>query len=150
MELLAFICLVATLCAWQAWRKRFTNALALAVICGGLFLMVFLRGDPIDGIAAFAIWTLVSYLVLMFPLAAILFLVSAFCYILELQGSFAYYIQIASNLAGIAGVLAVWHGKPKWRYRIERGLGLGVDLSLADYTSGGYSVAVQANKGRTK
>jgi hypothetical protein len=144
MELFAFIAVTGLLCAFQAWRKKFTHAIAFGVICASLCMMIFLRGDPIDGVVAFAVWTLVSHAVLMFPLASILFLLSAFCYILELQGNYAYAIQVTSNLLGLAGVLAVWYGTPKWKYRLENGIGLGSIIFMGGNAPSSSSVVAQA------
>lgn len=115
METYAFIGVTVILAAASMWRRRFENALAFGAVTAGLSVMALIAGNA-GGIVAFAVWTLVSYAVLNFPIAAMLYLVSAFCYILELQGHWMLAIQVASNLAGVAGLAVLWYGTPKWRY----------------------------------
>jgi hypothetical protein len=143
MELLAFIALTGLICAYKAWRKQYTHAIALGIVCLGLLSMTFLRGNPIDGVVAFAVWTLVSYAVLMFPVACLLFLASAFCYILELQGNYAYAIQVISNLAGLSGVFFIALGTPRRKYRFESDIGFGGSISMGRNPAHGRSIIAQ-------
>lgn len=115
MEVMAFLAITAALVAWRAYKRDRDRALAYAFVLVGLGIMAAIRGHA-GGVVAFAVWTLVSYLLLNFPLAAALYLASAFCYIAELQGYGTFAIQIVSNLLGLAGLVAVSVQPPRWRY----------------------------------
>lgn len=116
MTLLAsFIVIALALTGLAWWRGSLERALAFAFVAGGLGVMAAIY-EQAGGVVAFAIWTIVSYLLLNFPIAATLYLVSAFCYILELQGVWMFQIQVASNLAGLIGLAVIWYEHPKWRY----------------------------------
>jgi hypothetical protein len=117
----AFIALTGALASAAWWRGQPEKVLAFCVVLIGLCIMAAIRGDA-HGIIAFAVWTIASYLLLNFPAAATLYLLSAFCYTLQLQGGWAVATQVFSNVAGLAGLAAVWYGNPKWRYA-------GLDLS---------------------
>jgi NAD/NADP transhydrogenase beta subunit len=111
----AFLALVGGLSVASAIRREPEKALAYAFILGGLLLMLAVRGHA-NGWIAFAVWTLISYLILNFPIASTLYLASAFCYIFGLWGLSDYAAQVASNIAGLLGLVAVWYGRPKWQY----------------------------------
>lgn len=137
MEVFVFIALTFSLAGWKLWKREQAKAVAYIVVALGLVIMSILPGR-IDGILAFATWTLVSYALLNFPYAATLYLISAFCYILELQGAFLTPIQIGSNLCGLLGLVAIWNGTPRWEYSIKRNtsgrfpisLGIGVSYRI--------------------
>jgi len=130
MELAAFMVLALALCMIRLANRDQARALAYVAILCGLAVMAAIRGDA-GGVLAFAVWTLCSYALLNFPVASTLYLFSAFCYILELQGAWQLQIQIASNLAGMAGLVAVWYGKPKWEHNFAWGSGRGYTRSVA-------------------
>lgn len=114
----AFIALTAALAAVAWWRGDCERAAAFGTVLLGLVVMAALRGDA-HGIVAFAVWTVVSYLILRFPVASALYLLSAFCYILWLQGAWDYALQVVSNVSGLAGLAAVQYGKPRFN-RVSR------------------------------
>lgn len=133
-EVAAFIALTAALALARLWRRDVCRALAFGFVAAGLCLMAAIQ-DHAGGIIAFATWTLVSYLLLNFPAASVLFLFSAFCYILELYGVWVLQIQIASNLAGVIGLAAIWYGRPKWNHRLAWGAGGRFSGTVAAYAS---------------
>lgn len=120
MDLIAFMGLVSALALASLWRKRFSHAAAFAVVACGLAVMS-LIATRVDGVIAFAVWTLASYALLNFPKAAALYLASAFCYILELQGNWVFAIQVACNILGLVGLAAIWYGTPRREYRPDLG-----------------------------
>lgn len=111
----AFIAVTVALALASWWRGHIERVFAFVIVAAGLGIMAATAGHA-GGIMAFALWTLISYMLLNFPRAATLYLVSAFCYILELQGHWMIAIQVASNLAGLAGLVAIWYEHPKWKY----------------------------------
>lgn len=136
MEVFVFIALTFSLVGWKLWKREQSKAVAYIVVALGLVIMSILPGR-IDGILAFATWTLVSYAILNFPYAATLYLVSAFCYILELfcyilelPEAFLTPIQIGSNLCGLLGLVAIWNGSSRWEYSLKRNTSGGFPLSL--------------------
>ena len=120
MELLAFIGVVSALALASLWRKRLAHAAAYAVVACGLMVMSLIE-TRIDGVMAFAVWTLTSYALLNFPKAAAVYLASAFCYILELQGHWVFAIQVSCNILGLVGLAAIWYGTPRREYRFDIG-----------------------------
>ena len=110
-----FMGLVAALIAISAVRREREKATAYAFVFAGLAIMLATWGYS-SGWIAFAVWTAVSYLILNFPLASTLYLGSSFCYLLGLWGVDVYSLQVVSNVAGLLGLLAVWHGRPRWKY----------------------------------
>jgi hypothetical protein len=79
----------------------------------------------------------------MFPVACLLFLASAFCYILELQGNYTYAIQVISNLAGLSGVFFIALGTPRRKYRFESDIGFGGSISMGRNPAHGHSIIAQ-------
>jgi hypothetical protein len=121
MELVAFMGIVAVLLVASLWRGQKPHAKAfLAVLCG-LGVMGLIRTE-LDGVLGFAVWTLVSYVLLNFPRASAIYLLSAFCYIVELQGQWLLAIQLVSNGLGLAGLVAIWHGTPRGEHRTDLGV----------------------------
>ena len=124
----ALIAVVAGIACFAAWRKDTPRALAFGIVACGLAAMVPIHSQ-IDGIIAFSIWTLASYMLRNFPVASLLYLLSAFCYILELKGVYLSQIQALSNVLGVLGLAAIWYGRPKWHHRIGFGRGIGGPLA---------------------
>jgi hypothetical protein len=137
MELIAFMGVVAALLLASLWRGQNAHAVAFLIVLCGLGIMGAIR-TQLDGVIGFAVWTLVSYMLLNFPRASTIYLCSAFCYIIELQGYWLLAIQIVSNGLGLAGLVAIWYGTP----RIERGTDLGAIFW------GRRPVVVDADQGR--
>jgi len=149
MEVAAFIALAAALAGVSAWRGEHERARAFVAVFVGLVVTAATR-DHGDGWIAFSIWTLVSYTMLIFPVAATLYLVSAFCYILELQGRWLVGIQVVSNFAGLAGLVAVYRGNPMWRITGGGWLGLGGSVALDRYTKAGSARASLRDEGQSQ
>ena len=124
MTVLALIAAVSGLACFAAWRRDTPRALAFAIVACGLGAMVPIH-EQIDGIIAFSIWTLASYMLRNFPAASLLYLLSAFCYILELKGFYLWQIQALSNVLGVMGLAAIWYGRPKWHHRVGFSRGVG-------------------------
>ena len=139
MELLAFMGVVTALMIASLWRGHQSHAAAFLVVLCGLGVMGLIRTE-LDGVLGFAVWTLISYMLLSFPRASTLYLCSAFCYIIELQGQWLMAIQIASNGLGLAGLVAIWYGTP----RSERGIDMGAIFW------GRHFVAADADQGRIR
>ena len=136
---LAFCAVTLALIVAAVVVHRPAHAVGFFIVLSGLGLMAVFREDA-NGIIAFAIWTLASYLLINFPLASMLYLVSAFCYTLQMTGHFNFAIQVFSNILGLAGLAAIWYGKPKWRY-------VGIDWSRH---WGGLAVAFNDEKSNTR
>lgn len=113
----AFLALVAALSLVSLARRDYERAVAFAFVFCGLAVMLFAWGNA-NGWIAFATWTLVSYLILNFPVASTLYLASAFCYIFGLWGWQTHIPQALSNLTGVFGLVAIWYGQPK-RQRVS-------------------------------
>lgn len=137
MTALALITAVTGLACFAVWRRDYSRALAFAIVACGLCAMVPIHAQ-IDGIIAFSIWTLASYMLRNFPVASLLYLLSAFCYILELKGVYLWQIQALSNVLGVLGLAAIWYGRPKWHHRVgfRRGIGAFVGSDLLYSTVG--------------
>ena len=129
---MGYAMLTFALLAHRLFKADSARTIAFGAVLLGLLLMIGIQGNA-GGIVAFAAWTLVSYAVLNFPVASMLYLFAALCYILKLQGAYPYGVQIVSNLSGVAGLVAIWYGKPRWQYNVDlRAWGWRVGVMASD------------------
>lgn len=135
----AFIVITLALLAASSIMRRHEHAVAFSVVLAGLIVMAVFRSEA-NGVVAFAVWTMASYLLLNFPVAATLYLASAFCYTLQLSGHLNVALQVASNAAGLLGLVAIWNGTPRWRYSDRGYSGPGRFVALARNAFGGGQV----------
>lgn len=112
---LSFLALTIGLALVAEALNRRAQTIAFLIVAAALLVMVFAWGEA-HGVIAFAVWTLASYLLLNFPAAATLYLVSAFLYLVPGGGWYGAALQIASNATGLAGLWMIWNAKPKWEY----------------------------------
>jgi hypothetical protein len=142
----ALLAIVGMLLCVALWRKDYPRSIVFAVVIAGLVLMIAIPSrDGVDGIVAFAIWTIASYMLRNFSWASVLFLSSEFCYNLELKGLYLWQIQAVSNVLGVVGLAAIWYGRPKWDHKFSFGRGVGSPVGC----DVGFGI-VRNSEGKTK